>query len=464
MNISHQRHYFERRVSIGADPIDLAAALARSGSRATYFVYERDGEWSVALGAAFELTADVHGVHRIDATGKQSCPGGDCLAAVEAALASIPLRGWRAYGTASFEFAYLLHGIEANLGTEPLLHLTIPEVEIRLQRGTALVRALTSDELERMVDVLASSNRRHARGMSDVAGLPPLPVPPPEVLPARLLETTGAAKYKELVAAATTEIAARKLHKVIASRVVPVAAPVDLIATYVAGRRQNTPARSFVVNCRDLKFAGFSPETVLEVTAGGQVMTQPLAGTRALVSDDDENARLRAELLSNSKELAEHAMSVKLAFEELSRVCKQGSVTVNEFMAISRRGTVQHLASRLSGMLETGNTAWTAFQVLFPAITASGIPKREAVDWIRRHEAESRGLYSGAVLTLDHDGAMDAALVLRTIFQRGSSVWLRAGAGIVAESTPERELEETCEKLQSVARHLVPPEFASEPL
>ncbi|WP_437853393.1 salicylate synthase [Sorangium sp. So ce363] len=461
MNISHQRHYFERRVSIGADPIDLAAALARSGSHATYFVYERDGEWSVALGAAFELTADVHGVHRIDATGKQSCPGGDCLAAVEAALASIPLRGWRAYGTASFEFAYLLHGIEANLGTEPLLHLTIPEVEIRLQRGTALVRALTSDELERMVDVLASSNRRHARGMSDVAGLPPVPS---EVLPARLLETTGAAKYKELVAAATNEIAARKLHKVIASRVVPVAAPVDLIATYVAGRRQNTPARSFVVNCRGLKFAGFSPETVLEVTAGGQVMTQPLAGTRALVSDDNENARLRAELLSNSKELAEHAMSVKLAFEELSRVCKQGSVTVNEFMAISRRGTVQHLASRLSGMLETGNTAWTAFQVLFPAITASGIPKREAVDWIRRHEAESRGLYSGAVLTLDHDGAMDAALVLRTIFQRGSSVWLRAGAGIVAESTPERELEETCEKLQSVARHLVRSEFASEPV
>ncbi|AGP40744.1 hypothetical protein BE04_17325 [Sorangium cellulosum] len=459
MNTSHQRHYFERNVSISADPIDLAAALAKSGLHTTYFVYERDGEWSVALGAAFELTADVHGVHRLDRTGKQSWTGGDCLAAVEAALASMPLRGWRAYGTASFEFAYLLHGIEANLGAEPLLHLTIPEVEIRLRRGTALLRALTSDELERMVDVLASSDRRHAREMTDVAGLHP--VPSPLVLPITVLETTGAAKYKELVAAATHEIAARKLHKVIASRVVPISAPVDLIATYVAGRRQNTPARSFVVNCRDLKFAGFSPETVLEVTAEGQVMTQPLAGTRALVSDDNENARLRAELLSDSKELAEHAMSVKLAFEELSRVCKQGSVTVNEFMAVSRRGTVQHLASRLSGMLEAGNSAWTAFQVLFPAITASGIPKREAVDWIRRHEAESRGLYSGAVLTVDHDGAMDAALVLRTIFQRGSSVWLRAGAGIVAQSTPERELEETCEKLQSVARHLVPSGVAS---
>ncbi|WP_437951824.1 salicylate synthase [Sorangium sp. So ce296] len=456
---SSNTHYFERHVSISADPIDLAAALAKSGLHTTYFVYERDGEWSVALGAAFELTADVHGVHRLDPTGKQSWTGGDCLAAVEAGLASIPLRGWRAYGTASFEFAYLLHGIEANHGAEPLLHLTIPQVEIRLRLGTALVRALTSDELERMVDVLASSDRRHSREMADVAGLPP--VPSPQVLPITVLETTGAAKYKELVAAATHEIAARKLHKVIASRVVPIPAPVDLIATYVAGRRQNTPARSFVVNCRDLKFAGFSPETVLEVSAEGQVMTQPLAGTRALVSDDNENARLRAELLSDSKELAEHAMSVKLAFEELSRVCRQGSVTVNEFMAVSRRGTVQHLASRLSGMLETGNTAWTAFQVLFPAITASGIPKREAVDWIRRHEAESRGLYSGAVLTVDHDGAMDAALVLRTIFQRGSTVWLRAGAGIVAQSTPERELEETCEKLQSVARHLVPSEFAS---
>ncbi|WP_437587942.1 salicylate synthase [Sorangium sp. So ce1000] len=457
--MSHQRHYVERRVSISADPIDLAAALAKAGLDTTYFVYEREGEWSVALGAAFELTADVHGVHRLDPTGKQSWTGGDCLVAVEAALASIPLRGWRAYGTASFEFAYLLHRIEATHGAEPLLYLTIPQIEVRLRRGTALVRALIPDELERMVDFLASSDRRHAREMSDVAGLPP--VPSPQVLPVTVLETTGAAKYKELVTAATSEIAARRLHKVIASRVVPIPAPVDLIATYVTGRRQNTPARSFVVNCRDLKFAGFSPETVLEVTAKGQVMTQPLAGTRALVSDDDENARLRAELLSDSKELAEHAMSVRLAFEELSRVCKQGSVTVNEFMSISRRGTVQHLASRLSGMLQAGNTAWAAFQVLFPAITASGIPKREAVDWIRRHEAESRGLYSGAVMTVDHDGAMDAALVLRTVFQRGSSVWLRAGAGIVAQSTPERELEETCEKLQSVARHLVPSEFAS---
>jgi len=459
MNMAYQMHYHERRISIGADPLDLAAALARSCPHTTYFVYEREGEWSVALGAAFELTADAHGVHRLGSTGRQTWTGGDTLAAVEAGLASIPLTGWRAYGTASFEFAYLLHGIDANHGTEPLLHLTIPQAEIRLQRGTALVRALTSDELERVLDAVTTADAIVAREATGATSQPPSAAY--QVLPITALETTGAAKYKELVTAATNDIAARKLHKVIASRVVPISSPVDLIATYVAGRRQNTPARSFVANCRDLKFAGFSPETVLEVSAEGQVMTQPLAGTRALVSDDLENARLRTELLSDSKEIAEHAISVKLAFEELNRVCKPGSVHVKEFMSVSSRGTVQHLASRLSGMLETKNTAWSAFQVLFPAITASGIPKKEAVDWIRRHEAESRGLYSGSVMIVDDDGAMDAALVLRTIFQRGSSAWLRAGAGIVAQSTPDRELEETCEKLQSVARHLVPTGFAS---
>ncbi|MEM9490805.1 MAG: chorismate-binding protein, partial [Myxococcota bacterium] len=167
-----------------------------------------------------------------------------------------------------------------------------------------------------------------------------------QLLPTATLETSGAARYKELVRKATQEIADRKLQKVIASRTVPVSPHIDIIATYVAGRRQNSPARSFVAHLGDLKFAGFSPETVLEVNAQGRLTTQPLAGTRALVADEDENARLEAELLSDTKELAEHAISVKLAFEELGHVCEDGSVTVCEFMSVSRRGTVQHLASR----------------------------------------------------------------------------------------------------------------------
>jgi salicylate synthase len=432
---------------VHAEPLELAAELVRAQPPDTaYVVYERDDEWAVAIGAAVELTVDRYGVHRRGPSDAQSWGSGDFAASIESALASVPLIGWRAYGTASFELAHALQGPRSLQGDAPLLELIIPRVEVRLRRGSATVRALCETALattcERLIRADATSSCEPT-----ASGLRPR-------VPA-LLDEPSAEAYRQLVRQAVADIAQGKLHKVIASRVVPVPGDVDLIETYVAGRRHNSPARSFIVNRGEVMLAGFSPETVLEVSAEGRVSTQPLAGTRALVADEEENTRLKLELLSDTKELAEHAMSVKLAFDELSQVCEPNSVGVSEFMSVSRRGTVQHLASRLSGELRTGSTAWAAFQVLFPAVTASGIPKREAVDWIRRHEAVPRGLYAGAVLMTADDGSMDAALILRSVFRQGSRVWLRAGAGIVAQSTPERELEETCEKLQSIARHLV---------
>jgi anthranilate/para-aminobenzoate synthase component I len=125
-------------------------------------------------------------------------------------------------------------------------------------------------------------------------------------------------------------------------------------------------------------------------------------------------------------------------------------------MTVKERGSVQHLASRVSGQLAGGRHAWDAFGAVFPAVTASGVPKDAAYASIRSHETEMRGLYSGAVLTVEQGGAMDAALVLRAVYRQNGRTWLRAGAGIVGQSLPEREFEETCEKLGSVARFLVP--------
>lgn len=118
-------------------------------------------------------------------------------------------------------------------------------------------------------------------------------------------------------------------------------------------------------------------------------------------------------------------------------------------MSIKERGSVQHLASELAGELRPDASCWNALATLFSAVTASGIPKAQACELIRTLDP-SRGLYSGA------DGTLDAALVLRSVYRQGPRTWLRAGAGIVAQSTPERELEETREKLTSVARFLVP--------
>jgi yersiniabactin salicyl-AMP ligase len=138
-------------------------------------------------------------------------------------------------------------------------------------------------------------------------------------------------------------------------------------------------------------------------------------------------------------------------------------VVVNEFMSVARRGSVQHIASRLKGKLKPGFNAWHAFLALFPAITASGIPKLESIEAIGRFETAPRHLYSGSVMTFDSDGALDAALVLRSMFQNEDGAWLQAGAGIVEMSTPAREFEETCEKLSSVSRSLVREEASNEP-
>jgi salicylate synthase len=200
---------------------------------------------------------------------------------------------------------------------------------------------------------------------------------------------------------------------------------------------------------------GFSPEIVVKVDRDGLVVTQPLAGTRRMVGDRRENERLRSELCDDSKEVYEHAISVKAASEELLSLCSPGSVTIGEYMTVKERGTVQHLASSLSGQLAEGRTQWDALMTLFPAVTASGVPKLAALHAIRRFEQGNRGLYGGSVLTVDEDGALDAALVLRTAFWQDGRAWLQAGAGIVGQSNPDRELEETCEKLRSVSNCIV---------
>jgi salicylate synthetase len=224
----------------------------------------------------------------------------------------------------------------------------------------------------------------------------------------------------------------------------------------VVGRGHNTPARSFLLDLGGWQAAGFSPETVVEVAADGTASTQPLAGTRAQTGEQATDARLRAELTGDPKEVYEHAVSVKLALQEMAEVGRAQATHVSEFLTVAARGSVQHLASRVATNLAEGRTSWDALGALFPPVTASGIPKAQALALIERLESEPRGLYSGSVLMAGCDGSLDAALVLRAVYQREGRCWLRAGAGVVGASRPEREYEETCEKLASIAPYLVP--------
>ncbi|GAA2723817.1 salicylate synthase [Actinocorallia aurantiaca] len=418
-------------VPVTADPVQLVARLARSGLFTDYVAYERPGSWRFAGGALGEVTLDAETVRLRWAERPESATSwsGDPARALGDALAEVPGSGWTAYGWIAFEFAGTPY-------TGRLAHLIVPRTEVRIEEGIAYLTGEEPDELNAVAKLLSEN------------------LPPEAPVPSPIDVRTGGEAYRENVARAVAEIEAGEYQKVIVSRRLPVPFPVDVIGTYLAGRAANTPARSFLLDVDGFRSTGFSPEVVAAVDENGVVTTQPLAGTRAFGLGSDTDSAHRRELQNDPKEIFEHAVSVRTSQEELYGVCEPGTVHVTDFMNIKERGSVQHLASRVTGRLAAGRTSWDALRALFPGVTASGIPKREAMDAIARME-EPRGLYAGAVLTVSDDGSLDAALVLRALYSQNGQSWLRAGAGVVSGSTPEREYEETCEKLSCIAPHVV---------
>ncbi|WP_234442007.1 salicylate synthase [Streptomyces sp. NRRL S-1448] len=405
------------------DPLAVVAQLTASGLLTDYVVYEQDEHWHIAGNPVEDI--------RLHADDVRTTP----WESLRAALARTSVEDWHAYGWLSFELA----SGNGSGGDEPLGHLIVPGVELTVSREQSLIRALDPSLTDRLRKVIAEAPPHAA---------PPTPVPVDERATDR--------SYHDQVAHAVAEIGRGRLDKVILSRTVTVPYTVDMTATYVRGRAANTPARSFLLDLDGLQAAGFSPETVIEVTADGSAVTQPLAGTRALHGDPATDRALRAELFRDPKEVYEHATSVKLAVEELSTVGAPDTTRVSEFLTVKPRGSVQHLASRVATQLADGRTAWDALGAVFPPVTASGIPKAAAYRLIHELEDEPRGMYAGAVLRAGADGSLDAALVLRAVYQCDGRAWLRAGAGVVGASSPDREYEETCEKLRSVAPYVVP--------
>ncbi|MFE9098255.1 salicylate synthase [Streptomyces sp. NPDC007264] len=410
------------------DPLAVVAEIAGSGLFTDYVVYEQEQRWYVAGNPVHEVRVEAD-VVRTTAGGTRTWSGAP-WEPIRAALHEAPVSDWHAYGWLAFELA-------SSARPDGLLgHLIVPGTELTVTEAEVSIRTLDPDFPDRLRKVLAGTPK---------AALAPKPVD---------IHDPGA--YQSNVADAVAEIGRGRLDKVILSRTVPVPFPVDMPATYVSGRTANTPARSFLLDLDGIQAAGFSPESVVEAPGDGTATTQPLAGTRALTGEPDTDAALRTELHRDPKEVYEHATSVKLAVQELSSVGRPGTTRVGEFLAVKQRGSVQHLASRVTTDLAESSTAWDALGAVFPPVTASGIPKQAAYRLIRELEQEPRGLYAGSVLRAGADGSLDSALVLRAVYQQGGRAWLRAGAGVVGASRPAREYEETCEKLRSVSPYLVP--------
>src|ERR1051326_1231751 len=190
---------------------------------------------------------------------------------------------------------------------------------------------------------------------------------------------------------------------------------------------------------------GTSPEKLVQVE-GRRVETRPLAGTRRRGASPEEDSKLEKELLSDLKERAEHVMLVDLGRNDVGRVARAGTVQVDRLMEVERYSHVMHISSTVSGQLREGKTSLDALRAAFPAGTVSGGPKVRAMEIIADLEPDQRGVYAGSLGYVGFGGNLDMAITLRTIVVAGGEVFVQAGAGVVADSKPEREFEETLEK------------------
>jgi len=267
----------------------------------------------------------------------------------------------------------------------------------------------------------------------------------------------GREEYEGLVREAKEYIAAGDVFQVVLSQRLSRSTKADPFAIYRALRMTNPSPYMFFLDLpsdpgsgQRLRLIGASPEMHVRLEEG-TAQVHPIAGTRWRGETPEEDARLAEDLLSDPKERAEHIMLVDLGRNDLGRVCKYGTVEVPVMMAVERYSHVMHIVSDVVGELNDDMDAFSLLQATFPAGTVSGAPKVRAMEIIEELEGSRRGPYAGAVGWIGYDGAMDTCIAIRTIVMQGDVCHVQAGAGIVADSDPTYEFNETHNKARALA-------------
>jgi len=256
-------------------------------------------------------------------------------------------------------------------------------------------------------------------------------------------------EFERAVEACKEYIRAGDIFQVVLSQRLRVGSGAEPMDIYRALRVVNPSPFMFLLKTRDVTLLGSSPEIMVRVE-NGEITSRPLAGTRPRGATDEEDERLEEELLADPKERAEHVMLVDLARNDVGRVAEYGSVEISDVMAVERYSHVMHIVSNVTGRLRRPYTALDALRVSVPAGTVSGAPKVRAMQIIDEFEPTKRGPYAGAVGYVDYSGNMDTCIALRTMVLSRGHIDVQAGAGIVADSVPEREYEETLNKARAL--------------
>ncbi len=333
--------------------------------------------------------------------------------------------------------------------------------------GTPDILLLRADELVifdnlrgRLHLVILCAPDRQADGEARIEELlkqlaQPLPAERPwhldEVEPLPFVSRFGESEFKAGVERIRDYILAGDAMQVVLSQQLSADFRADPLDLYRALRSLNPSPYLYYFQFGDFQVVGSSPEILVRLE-DGEVTLRPIAGTRPRGATEAEDKAHEAELLADPKELAEHLMLIDLGRNDVGRIAKPGSVKLTDRMVIERYSHVMHIVSNVTGQLREGADAIDVLRATFPAGTLSGAPKIRALEIIDELEPSKRGIYSGAVGYLAWNGSMDTAIAIRTAVVKDGKVFVQAGAGIVADSVPDQEWQETMNKARAVLR------------
>jgi len=361
-------------------------------------------------------------------------------------------------------FAYDVVRYLENIGNHAKDDLHLPDAELMF-----FDRLLAFDHLRHQIHIVATADvsreslrKAYDRALRDIAVLerklatglrPALLRKSPKAKSGKLKVNarTDRKDYMRGVERCKEYIAAGDIFQVVLSQrldFVPGAPPFDL---YRALRQVNPSPYLYFLRMGDTHILGSSPEMLVRVT-GRKLEYRPIAGTHPRGRDEAEDRRLEQQMLGDEKERAEHVMLVDLGRNDLGRVSEYGSVKVKDLMYVERYSHVMHIVSALEGTLRRDLSALDAFAACFPAGTLSGAPKVRAMQIIEELEPTRRGVYGGSVLYADFAGNLDSCIGIRTMLMKGEKAYLQAGAGLVADSDPATEFQESMNKAQALLR------------
>ncbi|RAH59087.1 salicylate synthetase [Aspergillus piperis CBS 112811] len=408
-------------------PLETTVALVAHYSKGSYYIFENNEIWYIGLGIYASLTFDAQGqtatMTGSDGQSESTAITGSTTDLTREFVSEYSSHG-KIFGQVGSNYSARCSGQAFESGQWPMLNIIVPSVGVIIERNKVTI---TGDDDE---DILQVSEKIESVLEAELAEDIALSSP----VEGKINLNVDAQTYQTRVANAIADNSEAKYTKAIPSRKVPIDFRVNMLATLLHGRRANNPARTFSFNHNGIQATGFSPEVLLSIN-GDKAYTEALAGTQlshlAKASLDPFNNKLHDDI----KEVAEHVIAIKGSIRRLSKLCELESIAIKDFMKVMPRGSVQHLYSHVCGNLKPGCDGRDALPGLIANITVPGLPGDGNSDAMNSFESDPRDLYCGA---------------------DESRQWLQAGAGVTINSKPEREYDETCEKLGSVAPFVVP--------